>query len=79
MPEPLQISKLNPILRWPHWPWPPGDPGPDPIWESILSGLDKTAVNQLAKVQLEVVKATLQAQLNAVQHVQEILGKAAGR
>jgi hypothetical protein len=75
MPDSLQEMKLNPVLGWPWWRVPIPDPGPP--WESILRGLDKAAVNRVAAIQLDVTKATLQAQVNAIQQIQEVLGRAA--
>jgi hypothetical protein len=77
--EKIDVQAINPLFRW-RWPWPdPGDPGP--MWELIVSRLDRTASNRLAGVQLDLAKSTLEAQkvlldaqLKAVGHLQEIIG-----
>jgi len=73
-----EAQALNPLFRW-RWPWPePGDPGPP--WEVIISRLDQAAFARFVAVQLEVTKASLEAQqsvlaanLKAVEQMQGIL------
>lgn len=61
---------LPSILRF--RPWPPGDPAAP--W--ILDQLDINQLVQLAKVELELNQAVLQAQLKANSQALEIIGVA---
>ena len=56
-----------------HW-----HPGPifDPVPDWIINQLDRVAVINLAKVQLELGRQVLEAQLKAAKAAQEIIGKA---
>ena len=84
MPE--NIQEIHPVLRSPWgWNWPkPGDPGPD--WNLIVSRLDKNAILKLTAVQLslatkeiEAQKTVLDAQLQALGAMQEIIKTGAAK
>jgi hypothetical protein len=82
MAEKMEMQAIDPRFRWP-WPgpWPlpePGDPGP--VWEMIIDRLDRTQLNRVAGIQLQVTQAALKAQklvldakLEAVTQLQEIM------
>jgi hypothetical protein len=79
MTDKLEVqAALNPMFRW-RWPWPePGDPGPP--WELIINRLDRVSLTKLIEVQLEVAKASIEAQqsvlsanLKALDQVQGVL------
>jgi len=82
---PQNIQDINSVLRFPWRPnWPPGDPGPD--WNQILSGLDPSAISQVAIVQVTLATAEIQAQktvldarLKALGAMQDIIKNAPAR
>ncbi|MGA2178561.1 MAG: hypothetical protein ABSH15_03145 [Verrucomicrobiota bacterium] len=54
-----------------HW-----QPGPifDPVPDWIINRLDRAAIIQMAKIQLEFGRNVLEAQLKATKAAQEIIG-----
>jgi len=69
MPESQQIAGLAQALHW--------RPGPiwDPVPDWLISRLDKTAVIDLARIQLDLGINVLKAQMDAAKKVQEVLGR----
>jgi hypothetical protein len=66
-PEPA----VDPLFRFRPWPWPG-----DPIVEWVLPYLnDPPVAVDLAKVQLQLMHDSLNAQMKAVKAAQEILGR----
>lgn len=80
MSDKIDIQAIDPMFRLSKiWPWPPPfDPGPP--WELIVSRLDPQAINRVIGVQLDLAKNTLvaqkgvlDAQMKAIDEMQQIM------
>jgi hypothetical protein len=58
-------------LRFPFWPWPPGDPGPE-IWE-IIQELDAERRLQVARVLIETEIAVSEARVAGLKQLGEVM------
>ena len=69
MPESLETAGLAQAFRW--------RPGPiwDPVPDWLISRLDKSAVIDLARIQLDLGINVLKAQMDAAKKVQEVIGR----
>jgi hypothetical protein len=69
MPESPDITGLAQAFHW--------RPGPiwDPVPDWLISRLDKSAVIDLARIQLDLGINVLKAQMDAAKKVQEVIGR----
>lgn len=69
MAESLDIPGLARAFQW--------RPGPiwDPVPDWLISRLDKSAVIDLARIQLDLGINVLKAQVDAAKKVQELMGR----
>jgi hypothetical protein len=72
MAEEMPRFELPPQLRWPQWPWPPGDPPPD-IW-LIIRQLDVQVQREVAAVVLQTHVTIEEARLEGLKKVAGLLG-----
>lgn len=69
MPESQNIAGIAQAFQW--------RPGPiwDPVPDWLISRLDKIAVIDLARIQLDLGINVLKAQMDAAKKVQEVIGR----